>query len=445
MGRHGETMATLEVFFDLVHDSVIMRTMGGTINFWNRSAETLYGWRKEEAIGRVSHKLLQTTFPKPLEEIESELVRNGVWKGRLVHKTRDGRQVVVESRWALPMDGQSEALVEINTRSSGEDLSTNQSTYGVKAAVSLTDQTTPLQQQEYLIDLIKDSVITRATDGTIKFWNHGAETLYGWRKEEAIGRVSHDLLRTQFPKPLETIDSDLVRNGRWEGKLVHTTRDGRQVVVKSRWSFEGDQSSAALIEINTPSNDWASDPNILIRSQSSATASSEHSQETKPRNVEGALLKIANVVIVGGGVVSLFVLFYFLYHYAWTGQRHFASQIAMILYYGLPASLAVVLFTSLRLSPASRGNLAIVLLSTCISLYAVELVLGFYDRAILGEKTLWFPPDTTRELKEIIDTAKKFGVDFDTRSKLQIVDELSQRGVKAVPVIVPHGIIETGR
>ena len=378
MERHGEAMATIEFFFDLVHDSVIMRTMGGTIQFWNRSAETLYGWRKEEAIGRVSHKLLQTTFPKPLKEIESELVRNGVWKGRLVHKTRDGRQVVVESRWALPMDGQSEALVEINTRSSGEDLSTTQSTDRIKAAVSLTEQTTtPLQQQEYLIDLIKDSVITRDTDGTIKFWNHGAENLYGWRKEEAIGRVSHDLLRTQFPQPLETINSELVRNGRWEGELVHATRDGRQVVVKSRWSFEHDQPSAALIEINTSSNDWASDPNILIRPQSLVTASREHSQKTKPRNVEGALLKIVNVVIVGGGVVSLFVLFYFLYQYAWTGQRHFVSQIAMIFYYGLPASLAVVLFTSLRLSPSFRGKLALVLVSTCISLYALELILVF--------------------------------------------------------------------
>ena len=278
-GTHGETMATIEFVFDLVQDSVFTRTMGGTINFWNRSAEAIYGWRKEEAIGRVSHNLLQTIFPKPLEEIESELVRNGVWKGRLVHKTRDGRQVVVESRWALPRDGQSEALVEINTPSSDEDLSTKQSTDGVKPAVSLTEQTTtPLQQQEYLIDLIKDCVITRATDGTIKFWNQGAENLYGWRKEEAIGRVSHDILRTQFSTPLEAINSELVRNRRWEGKLVHTTRDGRQVVVKSQWSVEHDRSSAALMEIDTPSNDRESDSNIIVRPQA-RTRKQPHSQK----------------------------------------------------------------------------------------------------------------------------------------------------------------------
>ena len=53
------------------------RTMEGRINSWNRSAAELFGWKKEEAIGRISHDLLQTQFPKPLEEIESELVRNG--------------------------------------------------------------------------------------------------------------------------------------------------------------------------------------------------------------------------------------------------------------------------------------------------------------------------------------------------------------------------------
>jgi len=79
------------------------RTMEGRINSWNRSAAELFGWKKEEAIGRISHDLLQTQFPKPLEEIESELVRNGRWEGKLVHTTRDGHRVVVESRWILDL------------------------------------------------------------------------------------------------------------------------------------------------------------------------------------------------------------------------------------------------------------------------------------------------------------------------------------------------------
>jgi PAS domain S-box-containing protein len=103
-----------EDYLERVNDSVMTRTMDGRINFWNHSAEKLYGWKKEEAIGKVSHHLLQTQFPKPLEEIESELVRTGRWQGKLVHTTRDGRRVVVESRWILDLDGDSRAVVEIN-------------------------------------------------------------------------------------------------------------------------------------------------------------------------------------------------------------------------------------------------------------------------------------------------------------------------------------------
>jgi colanic acid/amylovoran biosynthesis protein len=105
--------------FELVGDSVMTRTLEGRINSWNRGAEKLYGWRKDEAIGKVSHNLLQTQFPKPLKEIEIELARNGRWEGKLVHATRDGSRVVVASHWVLNFTGRPSAVVEISTRSTG--------------------------------------------------------------------------------------------------------------------------------------------------------------------------------------------------------------------------------------------------------------------------------------------------------------------------------------
>jgi PAS domain S-box-containing protein len=106
-----------EGFLERVKASVITRTVDGRINFWNRSAEELYGWRKEEAIGKVSHDLLQTQFPNSLQEIESALVRKGRWEGKLVHVKRDGGRVTVQSRWLLNLKRQPGAVVEINTRS----------------------------------------------------------------------------------------------------------------------------------------------------------------------------------------------------------------------------------------------------------------------------------------------------------------------------------------
>src|SRR5262245_48259517 len=158
------------------------RSIEGRINFWNHSAAELYGWRREEAIGRGSHDLLQTQFPKPLEEIESELVRNGRWEGKLVHTTRDGARVVVESRWSLELTGQLGAVVEINMRSTDSEARTNETTAERKQTQNSAET---LHQPQQFFELVNDSVMTRSMEGRIDFWNRSAEDLYGWKKEEA--------------------------------------------------------------------------------------------------------------------------------------------------------------------------------------------------------------------------------------------------------------------
>src|SRR6476646_3684064 len=57
------------------HDTVFSRDMNDVIAFWNRAAEELYGWNSEEAVGRVAHELLGTSFPLPLDRIMEELLR----------------------------------------------------------------------------------------------------------------------------------------------------------------------------------------------------------------------------------------------------------------------------------------------------------------------------------------------------------------------------------
>ncbi len=95
----------------------------------------------------------------------------------------------------------------------------------------------------------------RSPDGTIKFWNKGAEPLYGWEYRETIGKRSHHLLQTVFPVPLQHIEKELEENGYWEGPLVHIRRDGSRLVVQSRWElqFDAREHSATVIEINTKS------------------------------------------------------------------------------------------------------------------------------------------------------------------------------------------------
>src|SRR5215831_7408439 len=109
-----------------------------------------------------------------------------------------------------------------------------------------------LQEKARLLDLTHDTVFVRDMNDVITYWNRGAEELYGWTRNEAIGWVSHDLTKTVFPEPLRKINEELLRTGRWEGELVHTKRNGTQVVVASRWALQRDQRGApvAILETN---------------------------------------------------------------------------------------------------------------------------------------------------------------------------------------------------
>jgi two-component system, LuxR family, sensor kinase FixL len=111
---------------------------------------------------------------------------------------------------------------------------------------------TVLREQARLLDLSHDTIFVRDMNAVITFWNRGAEQLYGWTREEAIGKVAHQLLRTVFPLPVEELREELLRDDRWEGELVHCKRDGSQVVVASRWSLQRDKAGrpVAVLETN---------------------------------------------------------------------------------------------------------------------------------------------------------------------------------------------------
>ena len=107
-------------------------------------------------------------------------------------------------------------------------------------------------QQASLLNLTHDTIFVRDMSDVITFWNRGAEELYGWRPEEAVGKRADQLLQTACPIPEDEIRAELLRAGRWEGELEKTKADGTRVAVASRWSLRRDEQErpVAILETN---------------------------------------------------------------------------------------------------------------------------------------------------------------------------------------------------
>ncbi len=121
-----------------------------------------------------------------------------------------------------------------------------------RAERTLKDQTAKLRDLAALLELADDAILVRDMSGRVTYWNRGAEKLYGWTREDAIGRVKQELLSPKYPKSFDDLQADLLREGKWEGELVHRRKDGIWLTVASHWSLQRDEQGVpvAILEIN---------------------------------------------------------------------------------------------------------------------------------------------------------------------------------------------------
>ena len=109
-------------------------------------------------------------------------------------------------------------------------------------------------QQASLLNLTHDTIFVRDMGFVITYWNRGAQELYGWTPQQAIGERSDELLKSIFPAPIDDIRAELLRVGRWEGELKRKTADGTEVVVATRWSLRTDDRDQPVAILETSNN-----------------------------------------------------------------------------------------------------------------------------------------------------------------------------------------------
>ncbi|HJV87939.1 MAG TPA: PAS domain S-box protein [Noviherbaspirillum sp.] len=202
---------------DLSHDAIIAHTVDNVITYWNRSAERMYGYRRDEAIGQVSHSLLKTRFSQPFDEIRATVQRQHYWKGKLIHTTKDGRELTVFSEWALEFHrGKPYRYLETNTDITHQEA---------------TERALKQSQEDFrlLVDASTDyAIMTIDPAGEIVSWNPGAEKILGLSAAEAIGLPVATLFTGEDQKmgePMRELDEALAI-GRSEDDRWHLRRDG---------------------------------------------------------------------------------------------------------------------------------------------------------------------------------------------------------------------------
>ena len=146
------------------------------------------------------------------------------------------------------------------------------------------------------------------------------------------------------------------------------------------------------------------------------------------------IVAAANVVLIAGGVLATAAWLYCIYYYGWTGERQLSGDRGIIFYYVCPAIVASLFFASLRLESSYKINLAVVCIALAVCFYGGELLLVVVN---------WIhEPPKEKNNQAVVQLAKQFGIAFDARSKLEVVNDLRERGIDAVPAIIPEYLLD---
>src|SRR5580698_2564637 len=227
----------LAAIVDSSDDAIISKKLDGTVTSWNKSAERLFAYKAEEAIGQ--HITLIVPWERRSEE--EDILRRLARGERVDHfeterKRKDGATVDVSLTISPIRDaagrviGASKVARDITERRQAERI---------------------LSEQARLLDLSNDAIFVRDAGDHVTYWNKAATELYGFSRREVLGRVTHEILQTQFPEHLEKINEQLHRDGNWNGELVHTRKDGTKVIVISRWVLDRETNGNAQCILET--------------------------------------------------------------------------------------------------------------------------------------------------------------------------------------------------
>jgi PAS domain S-box-containing protein len=207
---------------DLSPDAIFVRNLDGAISFWSKGAEKMYGWTKEEVIGQNCHSKLETCFPAPYENIIAKIKQSGRWSGELIHATKDGRQITVQSFWQAIFDlnGDIVELLESNV-----DI-TERKQFEQALERAKVDWERTFNSVPDLIAILDDKHrIVRA--------NKAMAQALGLTPERCVGLNCYTCVHDQEAPPMFCPHSQAMKDGQEHTAEVHEERLGGDFIVSA--------------------------------------------------------------------------------------------------------------------------------------------------------------------------------------------------------------------
>lgn len=204
-------------WFDQAYDATFVWDWRGTITFWNHGAERLYGYTRDEAVGKDPHKLLQATTGGSATFLV-RLEQDGFWEGELEHATCDGRHIMVDSRMALIRDGEHLYVVE----------TTRDITESKRAETALRESEERLQR---VTEGMTEGLVISDMEGELIHWNPAAVEMHGF--------TSPEVWRRQLPEmkdifELSTLDGTVVPFEQWPFPRIYRGERLREYELRVR-------------------------------------------------------------------------------------------------------------------------------------------------------------------------------------------------------------------
>jgi PAS domain S-box-containing protein len=219
-------------------DAIIGKDLNSIITSWNKGAEKIFGYTASEMVGTSIMRLI----PEDRRDEETVILAK-IGRGENVdhfetqRRTKDARLIDV-SVTASPIRDAAGKVIGVS-----------------KVARNITGRKQAeeqIAQQSAFLDKARDAILARDLEGKILFWNSGAERIYGWTREEVMGRNIGDLLYTD-PKKFEEVNGRTISQGEWHGELQHLTKDKGEITIEARWTLirDNEGNPKSVLAINT--------------------------------------------------------------------------------------------------------------------------------------------------------------------------------------------------